>query len=135
MELLYSKRRTPSSRRSLGDTGPRRWRNDVVAGEAIAVVERREQRLQFLLVKAGEVEIETGGVQRVQFGRQEFLVPSAHENQLIVRDAIGADLLWRQVRQLDNRDFCEAQVAGREQPPWPAITSPSSVTSSGTVQP
>ena len=58
------------------------WRlgNDVVACKAVAVLERREQPVEVFLVETGEVEIESGGVQRVQFRRQQLLIPSAREH-------------------------------------------------------
>ena len=54
----------------------RRLGNDVFAGEAVTVFERRQQPIEFLLVEPGEVEVEAGGVQRVQFGRQQLLIPA-----------------------------------------------------------
>ena len=94
----------------------RRLGNDVFAGEAVAVVERRQQPVEFLLVETGEVEIETGGVQRVQFGRQQFLIPCAREHQLVIGDAVRPHLLGAEMRQPNDRDFGETQVAGRQQP-------------------
>jgi hypothetical protein len=43
------------------------WRlgNDVFAGKAVALVERRQQPIEVLLVEAGEVEIEPCGIQCV----------------------------------------------------------------------
>jgi hypothetical protein len=54
----------------------RRLRDDVLAGETVALVERRQQPVQVLALEAGEVQIEAGGVQRVQFGRQKFVIPA-----------------------------------------------------------
>ena len=47
----------------------RRLGDNVLAGKAVALIERREQPVEFLLVETGEVEIETSGVQRMQLGR------------------------------------------------------------------
>ena len=94
----------------------RRLGNDVFAGETVALVERRQQPIEFLLVETGEVEIEAGGVQRVQFGCQELLIPGTGENQLVVSDAVRPHLLGTEMRQPNDRDFGESQVAGRQQP-------------------
>ena len=82
----------------------------------VIAVERRQQPIEFLLVETGEVEIETGGVQRVQFGRQQLLIPSAREHQLVIGDAVRPHLLGTEMRQPNDRDFGETQMAGRQQP-------------------
>jgi hypothetical protein len=95
----------------------RRLGDDVLACEAtVAAVKRRQQLIEFLLVETGEVEIEAGSVQRVQFGREEFLIPGTCENQLVVSDAVRTHLLGTEMRQPNDRDLGETQVAGRQQP-------------------
>ena len=94
----------------------RRLGNDVFAGEAIALVERRQQPIELLLVETGEVEIEAGGVQRVQFRRQELLIPGTREHQLVIGDAVRPHLLGAEMRQPNDRDFGEPQVPRRQQP-------------------
>jgi hypothetical protein len=80
-----------------GDGIYRRFGNDVLAGEAIALVERRQQPVQVLALETGQPQIETGGVQRMQLGGKQFVVPAGKLGQPIVGDPIGAHLLRRQV--------------------------------------
>ena len=80
------------------------------------LVERRQQPIELLLVETGEVEIEPGGVQGVQFRCQELLIPGTGENQLVIGDAVRPHLLGTEMRQPNDRDFGEPQVAGRQQP-------------------
>ena len=51
--------------------------DDIVAGKAVAVVERCQQPVELFALKAGETQIETGGIQRMQFGGEEFVIPGA----------------------------------------------------------
>ena len=99
-----------------GDRVHRRLGDDVLAGEAIALVERRQQPVEFLPVEAGQAEIEAGGVERVQLGGEQLVIPARKLGQPVVGDAVGADLFRRQVRQPDDRHLLEAQMLRRQQP-------------------
>ena len=66
------------------------------------------------LVEAGELEIEAGGVQRVQLGGEQLVIPGAGENQLVIGDAVRSHLLGAEMRQPDDRNLGETQVAGRQ---------------------
>jgi hypothetical protein len=92
----------------------RRLGDDVFAGEAVSLVERRQQPIELLLVETGEVEIEPGGVECVKFRRQELLIPSARDHQLVIGDAVRPHLLCAQVRQTNDRDVGETQVSSRQ---------------------
>ena len=72
----------------------RRLGNDVFARETTVIaVERRQQPIELLLVEAGEVEIETGGVEFVQFRCQELLIPLTRQHQLVIGDSVRPRLL------------------------------------------
>ena len=93
----------------------RRLGDDVFAGKAVALVERRQQPVQVLALEAGEIEIEAGGVQRVQLGGEQLVIPARQLGQAVIRDPVRADLLRRQVRQPDDRHLAQAQVLRRQQ--------------------
>src|SRR5512132_290045 len=95
-----------------------RWRlgHDVFAGETTVVaVEWRRQPIELFLVETGEVEIEPGGVECVQFRCQQLLIPLTRQHQLVIGNAVRPHLLCAQVRQPNDRNFCEPQVLRREE--------------------
>src|SRR5512132_586710 len=73
-------------------------------------VEWRRQPIELFLVETGEVEIEPGGVECVQFRCQQLLIPLTRQHQLVIGNAVRPHLLCAQVRQPNDRDFCEPQV-------------------------
>ena len=107
-----SSHRSPRARHRVG----RRLGDDVLAGQTVAVVERGQQPVQVLALEAGERQVEAGGVERLQLGRQQLVVPAGQLGQPVVGDAVGAHLLRRQVRQADHRHRIEPEMPRRQQP-------------------
>ena len=85
--------------------------------------------------KPVSAEIEAGGVQRVQLGRQQLVIPARELGQPVVGDPVGAHLLRRQVRQPDDRHLGETQVVRRQQPAVAGDDLAVVRTITGTVQP
>ena len=57
--------------------------------KTIALVERRQQPVQVLALEAGEIEIEAGGVERVQLGGEQLVIPAGQLGQAVVRDPVA----------------------------------------------
>jgi hypothetical protein len=72
--------------------------------------------MEFLRIETREVETETGGIERVQFGGEQLVMPAGQLGQTVVGDAAGTDLRCRQVRQPDDRHLLEPQMLRRLEP-------------------
>ena len=94
-----------------------------------------KQPVEFVLIEAGQREIEAGGLQVAKFEPQQFLVPVTRIRQLVVADCVSLALRFGPAPRDDGRDLSNAFELRRLETPWPAINMPFSRTSTGMVQP
>lgn len=88
----------------------------VIVGGLGLITERRHQRVELTFGEAGERKVEAVAVKRMQFGREQFLVPACVERELVVGDHVGSTLCGRQVIENDDRNRIEPELARRQQP-------------------
>ena len=75
-----------------------------------------EERIELGVGEAGEREVEVLGQQRLQLLREQRVVPGPLLCQLVIRDAVGAALSFRQMPQHDHRRFRQPELLGCQDP-------------------
>ena len=88
-----------------------------VTGGRIAGVDARQQPSSSSSREAEKIEIDAVLFQPREFGGEDLIVPARIERDLIVGDAIGARLRVGQMIKPDHRDFDNAELPRRQQPP------------------
>ena len=120
----------PGRRRA--EAGDRRLRPSPAAASSRPPRRARGRSRQ---AEAGELDVELEIDQTLQLDREDLPVPAGVERELVVGKHVGAALGGAQVRQAQRRDLFQPRSLAASTRPCPAMISPSSVISTGLVNP
>lgn len=78
--------------------------------------ERRHQRFKLGVGKSRQSEVEALAVQRMQFGREQILIPARVERELVAGNHVGTPLRRGQMPEHHHRHGIDSEPACRQQP-------------------